>query len=117
MILRQLSHAITGNKFFRGLVAYNLFVYSIFVALYSVIDFKKHFDIPAGLEPTTSVRMYYAFLSQAGVMAGEIVPKTAFGRALLSMHILLSWGIVVALLVPWDHTSSSSKSSILGAKK
>jgi hypothetical protein len=96
---------IGANEFLRGLVAYNVFVYSVFVALYRGIDFKKHFELPVGLEPTTAVLMYYAFLSQAGVMAAEIVPKTSFGRALLGTHVLLSWGIIIAFLAPWESTT------------
>lgn len=99
--MRQLLRIIAGNRFLEGLLLYNIAIFCIFVAVYHGIDFAKHFDLPPGEKTTTQLIAYYTFLSQANVMAGEIVPKTNTGRTILATHIFMSWGIMVAFLVPW----------------
>ncbi len=86
------------NKFFDGIVLYNLMVYSMMIAIYHSIDFHKHFNVPhkAGL----GTHMYFAWMTHTNVMAGEITPKTALGRGLMCMHVLLTWGMVMVLLSP-----------------
>lgn len=92
-----------GNRFLDELLLYNMFVYSVTVACYHLIDFEKHFEMPEHTpKASTGTIMYYTFLSHASVMAGEIVPKTMLGRALLSIHILMTWVIMLLLLVPWE---------------
>lgn len=89
------------NSTLQKLLAYNLAVYVAITYTYLNIDFAKHFDLPDGTTATPGTIMYYAFLSHANVMAGEIVPKTNFGRQLLAAHIFMTWIGMIMLLVPW----------------
>lgn len=107
--MRAFIRMLAANKFFEGLLAYNLILLLSVVLVYHTIDFEAHFQLPEGVKPTTDVMLYYAFLSQSNVMAGEIVPKTRLGRTLLAVHIFLSWGIILAFLVPWPADAINSK--------
>ena len=86
------------NKFFDGIILYNMMVYSTMVAIYHIIDFNKHFNVAH--KAGTGTKMYFAWLTHTNVMAGEITPKTALARGLMCMHVLLTWGMVMVLLAP-----------------
>lgn len=97
-----LLRAVVNNRFLESLFLYNALLLAVFTLIYSVIDFDRHFILPDHIKHAdTSVKMYYAFLSQSNVMAGEIAPRTSTGRTLLAVHILLSWSIILAFVVPW----------------
>jgi len=96
----SLFRKIVENKFIDAIVLYNVVVYSLLIAVYHIIDFKHHFNLPEGTKPTTPVIMYFTFMTHANVMAGEITPRTDLARALMSIHILVTWGFIIALLAP-----------------
>lgn len=93
---------VVHNRFLEGIILYNICVYAAMVTLYHAIDFDAHFQWADERPSTTPRIMYYAFMSHANVMAGECTPTTTLGRGLLSMHILLSWGLMMLLLAPWS---------------
>ena len=97
-------HMVISNKFLKGLLLYNVLLYTMFLSIYLVIDFKKHFHLPEHTEDITSTIAYYTLLSQTQVMAGEIVPKTRLGRYLLMTHVFLSWFMIALVMVPWAST-------------
>lgn len=86
------------NKFFDGIVLYNVMVYALMTALYHLIDFDTHFDLKG--KAGTGKIMYFTWMTHTGVMAGEITPKTDVARGLMSMHVLLTWGMLMVLLSP-----------------
>lgn len=97
-------HAVRNILFL--LVAYNLTSVLIFSGLYTAIGFEKNFNLPEGTEPTYANALYYSFAVQATCMAGEIYPKTALGRGILSMQILSAYLTTMVLIVPWIKAST-----------
>lgn len=102
------ARIIINKKFLEGIVLYNVTVYALVVAAYHLIDFDKHFvniakpDAQKGAKTTSAEIFYYAFLVHATVMAGEYVPITKLGRGILSVHVLMSWGLMMILMAPWS---------------
>lgn len=102
------ARIVVNKKFLEGIVLYNVAVYALIVAAYHLIDFDKHFvnltkpDSEKYKKTTSGEIFYYAFLVHATVMAGEYVPKTKLGRGLLSVHVLMSWGLMMILMAPWS---------------
>jgi hypothetical protein len=95
---KSIVSILAHSRFFEALLLYNIILFVIFVAIYHLIDFRRHFDLPEHTPPTTHSILYYTFMTQAQVMAGEISPKTNLGRQLLVVHVFLSWFVTVALL-------------------
>lgn len=102
--LKNDVHMVVNNKFLKALLYYNIILYCIIFSVYLIIDFKKHFDLHENAHDDVGTIAYYTLLCQTQVMAGEIVPKTHFGRALLGMHIFFSWFVIVLVMVPWVTT-------------
>lgn len=100
-------HAV--SRILALLLAYNLACVCFFAAAYSFIDFDTHFVVPAGVRTDVSVRLYYAFATQSTQMAGEIYPKTALARALVSVQILSAYVVTLALVVPWIRASAFAR--------
>ena len=94
--------AVLHNRVFDMLVLYNVMVYALAVAMYHLIDFDTHFEWTDKAPISSQKIMYYAFLSHSGVMCAECTPRTELGRSLLAVHVLFSWGIIIALLAPWS---------------
>lgn len=86
------------NKFFDGIVLFNLMVYALMIAIYHLIDFDAHFELKGKAD--TGKIMYFTWMTHTNVMAGEITPKTGVARGLMCMHVLLTWGIIMVLLSP-----------------
>ena len=102
---------VIHKNFMEGIVLYNLLVYAIFFSIYHVIDFEKHFEITTKAQPTTSFIAYFAFLSHANAMCAEVTPRTEFGRSLLGLHVLFSWGLFLVLLAPWSSIPMSNNNN------
>ena len=97
---------ISRDKFIEAIVLYNLIVYAIYVAIYSSIDFNKHFETTVPITP--SFIMYFAFLTHANAMCAEVTPKTELGRNLLGTQVLCSWGLFLILMAPWTSVHITS---------
>lgn len=89
------------DTFLEAIILYNLLIYTIFVAIYSSIDFEKHFEITNGTKPTPAFFMYFAFLTHSNAMCAEVTPRTEFGRTLLGFNVFCSWILFLTLLAPW----------------
>jgi hypothetical protein len=95
------------------LLVYNLVCIFSFAGIYMGIGFDKHFQLPPDIKPTYANALYYSFATQATVMAGEIVPKTALGRGVLSVQITSAFLSTMVLLVPWVNTLTRGTTSQL----
>ena len=83
------------------LLAYNAVCVFGFSAVYSLVDFDKHWALPEGVENNYSTRLYYSLAVQATCMAGEIYPKTTTARTVQSIQIMSAWLTTLILVVPW----------------
>lgn len=99
-------HAIRNILFL--LLMYNLTCVLVFSAVYYSVGFEKNFNLPEGTEPSYQNCLYYSFAVQATCMAGEIYPKTATGRAILSFQILSAFLVTMVLIVPWIKASRAA---------
>jgi len=84
-----------------GLVTlYNFVCVLLFTAVYSSIDFSKHFSLAPGVHDSIGTRMYYAFLTQSQCMsAGDVTPITPLAHALLSTQVIFSWFLMLMFVI------------------
>lgn len=99
-------HAVKG--ILALLLVYNLMCVIVFSTLYYTFDIRKHFVTPDGFQGTYLDCMYYAFAVQSTCMAGEVYPRTALGRALLSFQLLSAFLATMVLIVPWIKATSKA---------
>jgi hypothetical protein len=99
---------VIDRNFMEGIVLYNLLVYAVFFSIYHAIDFEKHFEITTKAPPSTTFLAYFSFLTHANAMCSEVTPRTEFGRTLVGLHVLFSWGLFLVLLAPWSSIPTSS---------
>jgi hypothetical protein len=81
-----------------GALLYHLGLFAVFYGVYSLIDFGKHYALPADQtdRPDWVTRLYFTGVVQYAVSTpGEMAPITPLGRTLTWMHITAS--IVQAL--------------------
>jgi len=98
--VKESATLVFTNRFLKSVVLYHIVLFMIFLFIYStLIRFDQHFELTQDDEPTISTIAYYTLHTQSTVMS-EIHPKTKFGRALQSSHVLLSWFIVVLAMTP-----------------
>lgn len=83
------------------LFAYNILCLLGFAVVYHFAGFDAHFNLPADMPPTFKNALYYSLATQATCMAGEVTPKTAFGRGVLSFQITSAYLTTMVLIVPW----------------
>ena len=83
------------------LFAYNALCLCLFGALYYFTGFDTHFNLPPDMKPNFANALYYSLATQATCMAGEITPKTPFGRGILSFQITSAYLASIVLIVPW----------------
>jgi hypothetical protein len=74
------------------MVMYQCVLFTIFVAIYSSMNFRAHFEAPNPNAPITPITItYFTLASQTTTGFGDIHPKTDPARILVSIHILLAW--------------------------
>jgi hypothetical protein len=74
-----------------SLIKLHAVIFLVFTLIYAVIDFQKHFHTsPANI-------VYFSTTVHTSVGFGDITPKTHLGKAIVSLHMLLSF--VATLLV------------------
>jgi len=74
-----------------SLLELHAFIFVAFTTVYVVMDFKRHFDA------APSNVLYFSTSIHTGVGAGDIVPITGEGKAVVTLHMLLSF--IATLLV------------------
>ena len=93
------------------LFAYNALCVFMFSVIYYNSGFDKHFELPEGFAPNYQNCLYYSLAVQATCMAGEVYPKTAFGRGVLSFQITSAYVTTLMLLAPWVHHVNRARAS------
>lgn len=76
-------------KFLGSLLAYNAVVFVVFLVVYLLIDFDKHFG--SEKKATFADKLYFCLMTHSNAMAGDFVPRTAVARRVMSLHILFTW--------------------------
>jgi len=92
---------VISKQFVAGLLLYNLLSWAIFSVVYHNVDIKKHFEVPEGFYQTFDVTAYFAWMVQTQMYGTDIIPKTAFGRGLVSIQGLLAWSQTIVFLAPF----------------
>lgn len=77
-------------KFIKAAVVYNAVVFTVFYAIYALMDFSKHFTA-ANPPVTLKGKLYFAVLSHTQGGANDIVAKTDLARLVQAAHVLLAW--------------------------
>lgn len=84
-------------KVIKAAVAYNLVVFSIFLATYMAMDFSKHFT---SAQPVTARgKLYYALMVQTTMGSNDILPKTDTARIVTALHATLTWVQLLLIIV------------------
>jgi hypothetical protein len=95
-------HFVIPKHIVGYLLLYNFTVWLIFAVTYRLIDFHKHFAVPDYFsDGHWSETSYYAFMVSTQMYGTAIVPKTALGRGLVSIHATLAWAQTIIFLAPW----------------
>jgi hypothetical protein len=74
------------------LLTYNIFVFVTFWALYTALDFKRHFNTSSSLgdgAADASFTGYFTTVTHTTAGYGDCFPKTALSRFLVTAHLLL----------------------------
>lgn len=103
-LLRLLGGFHAARNVLVALFAYQVVCLLLFASLYYFNDFDKHFNLPEDMEPNFRNCLYYSLATQATCMAGEVTPKTPFGRGILSFQITSAYLTTLILVVPWIHS-------------
>lgn len=88
------------------LLIYNMTCVLTFATIYHTSGFTKHFNVPDDMEPTFANCLYYSFATQSTCMAGEVTPRTTYGRGVLSFQLLSAYLTTLVLIVPWIKAST-----------
>lgn len=78
-----------STRLIKAAVSYNLVVFLVFYAVYSLIDFDKHYQTGESL--TGRGKLYFAVMTHTGANTDGMSPKTDVGRMLQAMHVALAW--------------------------
>ena len=81
----------------RHVLLWHAAVYSLFVGVYAAAGFKRHFAVPSTADGSFGSAAYYSLVVHGG-LGSDIYPRTAVGRVLVSLHLLLAWIPTVLLL-------------------
>lgn len=100
-LLRLLGGFHAATQVLAFLFIYNVVCLLVFGVIYYNVGFDKHFNLPDDMDPSFKNCMYYSLATQATCMAGEVTPKTSFGRGVLSFQITSAFLTTMVLVVPW----------------
>lgn len=73
----------------RAALLYNVVVFTVFWAIYLLMDFDVHFS--SDRRVTALGKMYYGAMTHTGVGCNEIAPKTDAARMVTATQATLSW--------------------------
>ena len=89
MIIRNFLMTNWHARVLKTAVVYNLVVFLIFMVVYLLMDFSKHFTSAAPI--TTSGKLYYCVMAHTSVGSNDILPKTDAARMVSALHVTLAW--------------------------
>ena len=84
----------SSTKFVRTALVYNLVVMGVALLVYSVINFRKHYEVQGQEGRATTpflTRAYHAVMTHVAGGGNDVTPRTTIGRVLLASHSLASW--------------------------
>ena len=88
----MLTRRIFGFNYFQV----NLFIWAFFMAMYSSIGLKKHFDV----DGTLTNAVYFTTTVHATVGFGDITPKTPLARWLVVAHMIaVFWAMTLLVII------------------
>jgi hypothetical protein len=88
------------HKVMKRILIYHAIVYSLFVSIYWLMDFPKHFALPEGSKGDLHDIFYFAIVTQMAVSPpGDMAPLTKFARGVTALHALASWFQMISLIV------------------
>ena len=86
-----------STKFLKTALVYNVAVLALFWAVYTLVDFKKHYD---STTPVTSTgKAYHTVMTHITGGSNDIVPKTDVARVLQATHAALAWMQIMFVFV------------------
>ena len=96
MLRQWLTHVVATHIAEQALI-YNAIILAIFLVIYNVIDFNKHFtsDKPVSRQG----KFYFGIMTHTAVGCNDIVPKTDVARVITSIHVILAWVQVFLLFL------------------
>lgn len=68
----------------------HLMVFLSFLMLYLAIDMKEHFGVPN----TWSNACYFTVTTHSTTGFGDITPKTSLAKWMVTLHMLITWGVI-----------------------
>ena len=81
--------SLAHREFAGKALMYNGIVFMIFLAVYMMLNFNKHFT---SQEPvTTKGKVYYAVMTHSAVGSNDISPRTDTARIVTLIHVTLAW--------------------------
>ena len=95
------EHFVVSKKIAAWLLAFNFTVWLTFTVIYGLIDYRKHFDVPASHDGSWSATAYFALMVQTQMFGTSNTPKTATGRALVAVQGVFAWAQTIIFLAPW----------------
>lgn len=97
-----------------GLLLYNLVVFLVFLPVYLLLDFNKHF-YSENKDSTLGDKLYFCLMTHSNAMAGDYVPKTEAIRRVMSLHILFTWMQLLFIFYTAPPSSTSGRATVLAA--
>lgn len=104
-LLRLMGGYHAASNVLLLLFTYNTLCLLTFATIYYFSGFDEHFNLPPDMKPNFQNCLYYSLATQATCMAGEVTPKTPFGRGVLSFQITSAYLATIVLIVPWIRTA------------
>ena len=84
-------------KVAKAAVAYNLCLFAVFFAIYSALDFSRHFT--SARPVTARGKLYYALMVHTTMGSNDIVPNTDLARMVTALHATLTWVQLLLIIV------------------
>jgi hypothetical protein len=95
--MKPVMRSVLRFRFLGNLLIFNLVIFSIFLPVYLLIDFNKHFASDKPVSVTGKI--YFALVTHSNAMSGDIVPKTDVARSIMAAHIMLTWAQLLFLFI------------------
>ena len=76
-------------RFLRTALVYNVAVLVLFWAVYTRVDFGKHYD--SATPVTATGKAYHTIMTHISGGSNDIIPKTDVARTLQALHAALAW--------------------------
>lgn len=72
-------------------IMYQLCVLVMFTMVYYSMGLTKNFNMPTHSNDDPGTAFYFAIVTQTTVGYGDIHPKTAMARSIVTLHLAMTW--------------------------